>query len=60
MITLGFARGFTLTLQETRCVHDSMNRSKVEFITYIYILIIDIYYKKYLYFRVNNNLILSV
>ena len=34
--------GFTfncLTLQETRSIHDSMNRSKIEFIFYIYILL---------------------
>ena len=24
-------------LQETRCIHDSMNRPKIEFIAYIYI-----------------------
>ena len=33
------------TLQETRCVHDSMNRPKIEFITYINILIVDTYDK---------------
>ena len=32
-------KGFTLTLQETRSIHDSMNISKREFITYIYILL---------------------
>ena len=32
-----FWKGFTLTLQETRSIHDSMNRPKTEFITYIYI-----------------------
>ena len=31
-------KGFTLTLQETRSVHDSMNRPNIEFIAYIYIL----------------------
>ena len=31
-------KGFTLTLQETRSIHDSMNIRKIEFITYIYIL----------------------
>ena len=31
-------KGFTLTLQETRSIHDSMNIPKIEFITYIYIL----------------------
>ena len=39
--------GFTLTLQETRSVHDSMNRSKNDFIAYIYILtnILFIFYE---------------
>ena len=32
-------KGFTLTLQETRSIHDSMNISKMEFIAYIYILL---------------------
>ena len=31
---------FTLTLQETRSVYDSMNRPKIEFIAYIYILLL--------------------
>ena len=31
-------KGFTLTLQETRSIHDSMNIPKIEFIAYIYIL----------------------
>ena len=30
-------KGFALTLQETGSIHDSMNRPKMEFITYIYI-----------------------
>ena len=30
--------GFTLTLQETQSIHDSMNIPKIEFIAYIYIL----------------------
>ena len=30
--------GFTMTLQETLYVHASMNRPKIEFITFIYIL----------------------
>ena len=29
--------GFTLTLQETQSIHDSMNIPKIEFIAYIYI-----------------------
>ena len=29
----------TLSLQETRSIHDSMNRPKIEFIAYIYILL---------------------
>ena len=33
-------KGFTLTLQETKVFnHDSMNRPKIEFIAYIYILL---------------------
>ena len=32
-------KGFTLTLQETRSIHDSMNIPKNEFIAYIYILL---------------------
>ena len=32
-------KGFTLTLQETRGIHDSMYRSNIEFIAYIYILL---------------------
>ena len=32
-------KGFTLTLQETQSIHDSMNRPKIEFIAYIYILL---------------------
>ena len=28
-----------LTLQETQSIHDSMKRSKIEFIAYIYILL---------------------
>ena len=30
---------FTLTLQETRSIHDSVNRLNIEFIFYIYILL---------------------
>ena len=33
-------KGFTLTLQETRIIHDSMNLPKIEFIAYIYILLL--------------------
>ena len=33
-----FMKGFSLSLQETRSIHDSMNRPKIEFIAYIYIL----------------------
>ena len=32
-------KGFTPTLQETRSIHDSMNRLKIESIAYIYILL---------------------
>ena len=31
--------GFMLTLQTTRSIHDSMKRTKIKFIAYIYILI---------------------
>ena len=31
-------KGFALTLQETRIIHDFVNRPKIEFITYIYII----------------------
>ena len=41
-------KGFTLTLQETRSIHDSMNIPKSGFIAYIYI-----YYKCIIY---RNNL----
>ena len=37
--------GFTLTLQETRSIHDSMNIQKIEFIAYVYI-----YYKYLRYY----------
>ena len=42
----------SLTLQETRYVHDSMNRPKIEFITYIYIL----YYQSSINFQISPNL----
>ena len=32
-------KGFTLALQETQSFHDSINRSKIEFIAYLYILL---------------------
>ena len=32
-------KGFTLTLQETRSIHDSMKLPKIEFNAYIYILL---------------------
>ena len=32
------SKGFTLILQDTRSIHDSMNIPKIEFIAYIYIL----------------------
>ena len=31
-------KGFTLTLQETQSIHDSMNIPKIKFIAFIYIL----------------------
>ena len=45
-------KGFTLTLQETRSIHDSMNIPKIEFITYIYIL----YYQSSINFLFLTNL----
>ena len=33
------SKGFTLTLQETRSIHDSMNLPKIKFIAYIYSLL---------------------
>ena len=44
--------GFTLTLQETRSIHDSINIPKNEFITYIYIL----YYQSSINFHLVSNL----
>ena len=32
-------KGFTLTLQETHSIHDSMNLPKIEFIAYIHFII---------------------
>ena len=46
-------KGFMLTLQETRSIHDSMNLSKNEFITYIYIL----YYQLSINFQFSPNLV---
>ena len=43
---------FTLSLQETRSIHDSMNIQKIEFITYIYIL----YYQSSNNFQFSHNL----
>ena len=41
-----------LTLQETRSIHESMNRPKIEFISYIYIL----YYQSSINFQFSPNL----
>ena len=38
MKTSGLLQSFLQTLQKTRCIHDSMNIPKIEFIAYIYIL----------------------
>ena len=46
------SKGFTLTLQDTRSIYDSMNRPKVEFITYIYIIC----YQKSISFQFSPNL----
>ena len=45
-------KGFTLFLQETRSIHDSMNLPKIEFITYIYIL----YYQSSINFQFSPHL----
>ena len=45
-------KGFTLTLQEIRSIHDPMNIPKIEFITYIYIL----YYQSSINFQFYSNL----
>ena len=45
-------KGFTLTLQETRSIHDSMNIPKIELLTYIYIL----YYQSIINFQFLPNL----
>ena len=37
MNTSGLLQDFTLILQDTWSIHDSMNIQKIEFITYIYI-----------------------
>ena len=40
MNTLGLLQSKLLTkMQETQSIHDSMNRPKIEFIAYIYILL---------------------
>ena len=45
-------KGLTLTLQETRSIHDSMNIPEIEFITHIYIL----YYQSSIIFQFSPNL----
>ena len=47
-----FIESWKLTLQETRSFHDSMNRPKIEFVTYIYIL----YYQSSIHFQFLPNL----
>ena len=42
----------SLTLQETRSIHDSMNIPKIQFITYIYIL----YYQSSINFQFSSYL----
>ena len=46
-------KGFTLTLQENRSIHDSMNIQKIEFITYINIL----YFQSSINFQFSPNLV---
>ena len=48
----GSPLGFTLTLQETRSIHGSMNIPKIEFITYVYIL----YYQSSINSQFSSNL----
>ena len=45
-------KGFILTLQDTRSIHDSMNIPKIEYITYIYIL----YHQSSINFQFSPNL----
>ena len=45
-------KGFTLTLQDIRSIHDSTNLPKIEFIAYIYIL----YYQSSINFQFSSNL----
>ena len=55
MNTLGLEQSnlsFTLTLHETRSIHDSMNIPKNEFITYIY----SLYYQSSINFQFSPNL----
>ena len=40
-------KGFTLTLQETRSVHDSMNIPKIKFIAYLHFIINYLKSKRY-------------
>ena len=48
-------KGITLTLQETRSIHDSMNIPKIEFIAYIYFKnIFNLGIKIVLYLRYNH------
>ena len=49
--------GFTLTLQETWNVHDSMNIPKIEFNTYIYIFYKYLIYKKNIYYLWNKKVL---
>ena len=47
MNTSGLLQSNTLTLQETRSIHDSMNIPKIEFIAYIYIYYKYLKYENY-------------
>ena len=50
-----------LTLQETRSIHESMNRPKIEFIAYIYIFKDKyLWYKTYLLFRKQNGFVFNM
>ena len=48
----GSPKGFALTFQETRSIHDSINLRKIEFIAYIYIL----YYQSSINFQFSPKL----
>ena len=50
----------SLTLQENRSIHDSMNITKIEFITYFLNFIIDIYYIEIIYHFGNKTVLFLI